>query len=279
VVNPARGTPTVVVARTPVPGREKEFERWLRRLTVAARRAPGHVRSDVQPPTDAHPGDWVIVYRFADAAALRAWLSSSERDELLRDGAELVDGPAREQVVALADDVDPVTAVASFRVRQGHEGRYAEFHRQLVDRLAAAPGFIRSEKFDPVPGVQDDTVVVFSFDTREHLDAWLGSDDRRRMLDEIDEYLDGDRTVNVVGGFGGWFGQPGMAEVKRWKQAAVVLLALFPTALVLTLLRRWLIPDVGLVLGVLFGNVVGVAILSWVLMPVLTRRLDRWLRR
>jgi antibiotic biosynthesis monooxygenase (ABM) superfamily enzyme len=127
--------------------------------------------------------------------------------------------------------------------------------------------------------VQDDTVVVFSFDTREHLDAWLESDDRRRILDEIDELTEGSRTLNVVGGFGGWFGRPGMADVKRWKQASIVLLALYPTTLVLTRVRLWLLPDVHWVLAALIGNVLGVIILSWVLMPELTRRLAAWLRR
>jgi antibiotic biosynthesis monooxygenase (ABM) superfamily enzyme len=274
-----RSTPTVVVARTPVSGREREFERWLRRLAAAARLADGHVQSEVQPPDAAHPGEWVTVYQFRDAASLSAWLTSPERDALIVDGHDLQLGAEREQVLALADEDDPVTAVASFRVTPGHEHRYDEFHGRLVERLAAFPGFLRSELFRPVAGVQDDTVVVFSFDTREHLDTWLESDARAEMLREIDEYIEGDRTLNVVGGFGGWFGGPGAAEVKRWKQAAVVLLALFPTVLLLTVVRQWLLPDVGLVLGVLIGNVFGVAILSWVLMPVLTDWFDGWLRR
>ena len=64
--------------------------------------------------------------------------------------------------------------------------------------------------------------------------------------------------------------------ITRAQNAAEVPLQ---TALALTLVRRWLLPDVGLVLGVLLGNVFGVIILSWVLMPVLTRWLDGWLRR
>jgi antibiotic biosynthesis monooxygenase (ABM) superfamily enzyme len=274
-----RSTPTVIVSRTPAAGREREFERWLRRLSAAARRSPGHVHSDIQAPTAAHPEEWVIVYQFADGDRLRGWLASREREELIEEGADLVVGPAREQTVALSGESDWVTAVASFRVLPALEDRYVEYQQQLVERMSAASGFIRSELFEPVPGVQDETVVVFSFDTREHLDAWLRSDDRLRMLAEMDEFIEGDRTLNVVGGFGGWFGRPGMAEVRRWKQAAVVLLALFPTTLLLTVLRRWLLPDIGVVLGVLIGNVLGVAILSWVLMPVLTRWLDGWLRR
>ncbi len=133
--------------------------------------------------------------------------------------------------------------------------------------------------FPPIDGVQDETVVVFAFDTREHLDAWLDSDARRIMLEEIDPYIEGERTINVVGGFAGWFGGPGMAHVKTWKQAAIVLLALFPTTLVLTALRQWLVPDVHWVLGVLIGNVLGVIALTWLLMPWLTRLFAGWLRR
>lgn len=273
-----RRMPTVVVARTPAVGREAEFEGWLRGLLEVAREAPGHVSSDLQPPDDAHPGEWVVVYQFTDTDTLDGWLHSPVRAELMREAADLVDGPPREQVVALAQGPDPVTGVASFRVRPGEEQRYAELHARLVQRLAGFPGFLQSEVFEPVAGVQDETVVLFSFDSREHLDAWLGSDARRAMLAEIEPFLEGDRTVNVVGGFAGWFAGHGPG-VKRWKQAAVVLLALFPTAVVLTLVRQWLLPDVHWVVGVLFGNVLGVIALAWVLMPFLTRVLDGWLRR
>ena len=122
-------------------------------------------------------------------------------------------------------------------------------------------------------------MVVFAFDSRQHLDAWLRSDDRAHLLAEIEPYLEGDRTVNVVGGFAGWFGSPGMASVKRWKQASIVLLAIYPTTLVLTKFRQWLLPDVHWTLGVLFGNALGVAALTWLLMPNFTRWFATWLKR
>ena len=72
----------------------------------------------------------------------------------------------------------------------------------------------------------------------------------------------------------------GPRQVKKWKQAAVVLLALYPTVLVLNELFGWLLPeDTPYLLAVLIGNIAGVAILSWILMPRLTGWLDRWLRR
>jgi antibiotic biosynthesis monooxygenase (ABM) superfamily enzyme len=271
--------PTVVVARTPVPGREAEFEQWLRRLVAAARQAPGHVHSDIQPPTAVHPGEWVILSQFTDAESLQAWLTSPERDGLVAEGRDLIAGGIREQVVALAHQPEPVTAVASFLVKPGDAARYAEIYDRLVQALAAFPGFIRSELFASIPGIQEETVVLLSFDTREHLDAWLGSPERQRLLDAIDPYIEGERTLNVVGGFAGWFGRPGMAKVKTWKQAAIVLLAIIPISLLVTVVRRWLLPDVSWWTAVLIGNVVGVALLSWVAMPLLTRVFERWLQR
>ena len=226
--------PTVVVARTPVPGHEAEFEAWQRRLVAAARLYPGHVHSDIQPPNDVHPGEWVILYQFATAETLQDWLRSDTRLGIMAEGDHLIVGTQREQVIALAQSPEPVTAVASFRVRPGNESVYAELQRRLLDRLSTFTGFLRSELFVPVDGVQDETVVVFAFDSREHLDAWLGSDARRSLLAEIEPLLEGDRTVNIVGGFAGWFGAPGTVTVKRWKQATMVVAAIFPTTLVVT---------------------------------------------
>jgi len=274
-----RTIPTVVVARRPAPGRSRDFERWLKRLTGAAARAPGHRQSDIHPPNEIHPGEWVIIYQFDDAGTLHDWLTSSVRAELIAGGVGLMVGEEREQVMALGSPTESVTAVASFCVRPGQQRRYAELHQRLVAELERTPGFLRSELFDPVPGVQDDTVVVFSFDSRGHLDEWLGSEDRKRLLDDMDAVVEGDRTINVVGGFGGWFGAAGSTEVKRWKQAAVVLLALFPTALVLTLIREAAFPDLHWVPAVFLGNLFGVIVLSWLLMPFLTKLLAGWLRR
>ena len=73
---------------------------------------------------------------------------------------------------------------------------------------------------------------------------------------------------------------PGHGQVKTWKQASIVLLAIIPISL-----RRhrrcggWLLPDVNWWTAVLIGNVIGVALLSWVAMPFLTRVFAGWLRR
>lgn len=266
------------MARTPRAGLEREFERWLRRITDTAARAPGHVGSNLQAPGPQHPDEWVIVYQFGDQSLLDAWIESPVRAALLAEGSELTDGDARVQRLAMGSGDDPVTAVASFRVRSGHKELFEQDYNEAIDSIESFDGFLRAQLFPPVEGVQDETVIVFSFQSREQLDVWLESEAREMVLARLDHHIEGERQVNVVGGFGGWFSL-GESRVKTWKQAGVVLLALYPTVLALNEILGWLIPDVPYLLAILIGNIISVAILSWILMPRLTKLLDRWLRQ
>ncbi len=221
----------------------------------------------------------MIIYQFVDQPSLDTWIASPVRDALLEEGIPLTRGDARVQHMAMGAGDDPVTAVASFRVRAGHEAQFAQCFEDVLESLQTFDGYLRAQLFPPVDGVQDDTVIVFSFQSREELDVWLKSSVRDDLLAQIDEHLDGEHQVNVVGGFGGWFSMDSVS-VKTWKQAAIVLLGLYPTVLVLNEILGRMIPDsVPYVLDVLIGLVVSVAILSWLIMPKLTRACASWLRR
>ena len=269
----------MIVSRRAKPGHEADTEKWLNKLRAAATRAPGHVGGDVQPPGPQHPGEWVIIYRFESSDTLQAWLSSPQRAALIDEGRSVIEGDSREQIVADVTDLEPVTAVVSFRVNDGHEQELRDHVTRLEDKIAAFSGFLRLQYHEPVPGLQDDAAVVLSFVTRADLDRWLDSEERRRFLDTTEQHLASRRTMNVVGGFGGWFDHPEAPPVRTWKQAVVVLVALFPTSLALGELRRAALPDLDTISATLFANVLGVAVLSWILMPRLTRWLSSWLRR
>ena len=58
-----------------------------------------------------------------------------------------------------------------------------------------------------------------------------------------------------------------------------MFIALFPTVLVITLVRGVISPDMNVVLAVFMGNVLGILMLTYVLMPPLTRLLGGWLSR
>jgi antibiotic biosynthesis monooxygenase (ABM) superfamily enzyme len=69
---------TVVVTRTPKPGREPDYEEWLRGVAKVSMRFPGHLGLTVLRPP---PGSrrYTIVFRFDTVEHLQAWESSDER--------------------------------------------------------------------------------------------------------------------------------------------------------------------------------------------------------
>lgn len=274
-----RRHPTVVVARRVRAGYDREFEKWQHRIVAAAKNAPGHLGSEIQAPNRQHPGEWVVIYQFADRQRLEQWLSSPERLALLKQAESLIEGQPREQIIALVNHDLPVTGIASFRLTEEGLQRFDDVYFRFMEAMSTFPGFLRSERFEEIRGEQEETIVTFSFGSREQLDRWLHSDIRRELIAELAPFLQSDRTVNVVGGFGGWFDRPDEPMVKRWKQASLVLFGLYPTALVISIVRNMLLPNFGLFVDVLIGNVAGVILLTWFVMPLLTRMFDGWLHR
>jgi len=77
---------TTVVTRNLIPGRERDYEEWARRVVAASTRygATGH--TFLTP--DAGAPRRVLIAQFPDEAGARAWDESKERDQLVREADE-----------------------------------------------------------------------------------------------------------------------------------------------------------------------------------------------
>lgn len=274
-----RRSPTVLVARQVASGKEAAFAEWMTRMTQAAQGAEGHVASDVQRPDATHPDEWMIVYRFEDSESLDAWLGSPARQQLMAEGAGLILGEPREQIFAATANDPGVRMVTSYLLKEGGESEHRSVHDDVLAELDNYPGFREREILEAVDGIQSETVVILTFDDASSLRGWLESDERKQLLSRLDPHIEGTYTTNVLGGFAGWFTFDSATEPSRWKQALVVLIALFPIALLITFIRSQLWPGAPMILAVFVGNVIGISLLTWVVMPPLTRHLAGWLRR
>ncbi len=276
-----RRIPTVIVARHVRPGREAEFTEWMEHMRTTVERQPGFLHADFQPPDDLHPDEWVVTFQFSDGHSLNGWMESDERRELVAAGEPLTIGDPRQQILAVDRPVGtrPVTAVISSRVKPGGMDDYRRVHAEIGAVMRTTEGFLRSELFEAVDGLQTDTVVVFSFDSRAHLDAWLHSGTRQALIARFEPLIEGPRHLNVVGGFAGWFTNANAQTVKRWKQTLAVLCGLFPTSLIIAIVRARVAPHLPLLPAVFTGNVIGSIAMSYVVMPRVTRILSSWLGR
>ncbi|MBB4893476.1 hypothetical protein FHS39_002507 [Streptomyces olivoverticillatus] len=277
---------TVVTSQKVREGRVDEYRRWQSRTNEAARGFEGFEGCEVYPPRTGSENEWVAVFRFSDIDHLTAWLESDRRKELLAEGQGLFEGPPAQEVLrggAPAEQApETVTAVVSHEVKPGREEDFLRWQGKILKAQEKSPGFMGSEMFKPVEGVQEHWVVVFRFDSREHLDAWLESENRERLLEEGRAYFVSYHVHKVGSAFSGWFRFDEGAQdaaPPNWKQAMSVLLALYPTVMVLNLTVGNELDALGVPghVGLFIGNMLSVSALTWLLMPLVNRGFAFWL--
>ncbi|MGV1087767.1 MAG: antibiotic biosynthesis monooxygenase [Mycobacterium sp.] len=255
--------------------REHDYQAWEKTIIAAASAYPGYRGAEIKPPNDIHP-DWVIVYKFDSVPNLRNWLNSSTRQTLLDQATEFFNGPGTVQVIARDGEIaDPlVTVVVTNRVADDQVPAFLAWRKQMAAAEGRYPGFRGSEVFRPIEGLQEDWTTIYRFDTAEHLDAWMTSGERRKLLASAQF---GDfklRTIDQP--FGNWFTFDGATAnpPSDFKTSIAVWLGLYPTVVLLTLLTAPL--HLPFWLGMLVGNLLSSLVMSYLTMPYYGTRILRW---
>lgn len=83
---------TVSIARRVLPGREQDYENWIRQIIAAVSNYPGHLGVAVLRPAPGVRGDYILVDRFDSLAHQQAWERSDERAGYLQQLAEITEG-------------------------------------------------------------------------------------------------------------------------------------------------------------------------------------------
>jgi antibiotic biosynthesis monooxygenase (ABM) superfamily enzyme len=274
----AQREPATVVVTQPVkPGHDQEIRRWQEAVNQAVGEFDGYLGNDVAP---GGGGEWTVFYRFDSKPHLMQWLASPERAEILSHGAPLFDGPATQHVLIRGQDAEMVTIVVSHPVDQADQGAFLAWQDRVTDAERQFPGFRGAELYRPVPGVQDEWTALYRYDTDEHASAWLESAERQRLLREGDRFREF-QLHRISSPFGSWFAPPDGDEEQAgppsWKTGLSVLVGLYPTVVLLTLAISEIWPKGPLWATLLVGNICSVSLLTWVVMPLVTRALRFWL--
>ena len=175
------------------------------------------------------------------------------------------------------------TVVITHRVREGGHDRYEEWLDRIEPACRAYPGHLDWHIVRPIKGLTATYTVVIRFDTREHIEAWMHSDDRKRLIEEVQPLLAKDDDFFIRSGLDFWFTPEG-AQAKvpvRWKQFLVTWSAIYPLVLVMPLLVAPTLRCAGLpewrALTTLVATGTIVLLMTYVVMPRYTKLLKRWL--
>jgi antibiotic biosynthesis monooxygenase (ABM) superfamily enzyme len=174
----------------------------------------------------------------------------------------------------------PVTAVASRRVKRGRKREFEEWASGILAAANDFPGYLGSGVLRPgdAPG-DDEYRIVSRFDRESDLRAWENSDERHRWLRKAEPLIH-DEKVQVLTGLETWFTLPwkaGEPLPPRYKMAYVTWLAVFPLITVIFALFGPLLSQLPMLLRTLVLTVVMVSLMTYVIMPRLTRLFSFWL--
>ncbi|QBK30283.1 antibiotic biosynthesis monooxygenase [Roseitalea porphyridii] len=173
----------------------------------------------------------------------------------------------------------PVTVVARRRVRPGSQAAYEDWLERLTGAAADLPGYIGAELHRPKADEREYT-SIFRFDSLENLEAFERSDMRARFLAEIAPHVDGDAVWDRMTGLEVWFDPPPgtvVAQPSPHRMALLLIAVVFTLVLVLNLALAPLIGGWPLPLRLLLVVVLQVTLLTYVIMPRLTRALARFI--
>jgi antibiotic biosynthesis monooxygenase (ABM) superfamily enzyme len=176
---------------------------------------------------------------------------------------------------------EPVTVTVARRVAPGREGQFQDWYDGIIAAAGRYPGFLGSGILRPKEaqgGEAGDWHVVYRFADSDLLRRWEESQERADWLCAADEFVK-ETGVSRVSGLETWFAMPGRTAPAppKWKMFLVTVTAIVPLVLAMNIfvlphLAGW--PLVGRTLvfsGILTG------LMTWVVMPRMTRLFRRFL--
>jgi antibiotic biosynthesis monooxygenase (ABM) superfamily enzyme len=174
----------------------------------------------------------------------------------------------------------PVTATVTRRVKPGHEAAYEEFLTGINSAARAFPGYLGEEVFRPADGTGGEYRIIYRFDSPGHLRGWLESDERAAWLQRAEPHTAGPMRTQFLTGLESWFTLPGQASASpppAYKMAVLTWVTIFPLITVVVVVSAPLIGGLPLAFRLAVTTLVTVTLMTWVVMPRVTRLMRGWL--
>lgn len=175
------------------------------------------------------------------------------------------------------------TAVITHRVLDGQQAGYENWLNEIGPLCRSYAGHLDLQIIRPIAGLTTTYTVVIRFDTHEHLEAWMGSGDRKRLIEKARPLLAKDDDFFIRSGLDFWFTPEG-AKAKvplRWKQFLVTWSAIYPLVLGVPLIVAPLLRLLGIprnhYIDTLCVTGAVVSLMVYFVMPRYTRLIQHWL--
>lgn len=176
------------------------------------------------------------------------------------------------------DESGPVTVAVERKVAPGRELDYEDWVKGVTADALGFPGHMGVNVIRPNPGSRD-YVTIFRFDSYEHCRAWEESPVRSAWLGRLAGIVEGEGQVRKSTGLEFWFSLPEMPALhpSPHKMAIVLVVVVFVLVFLLNVLLAPFTADWPMPARLFLVVLLQVILLTYLVMPRVTRLLKSWL--
>ena len=161
------------------------------------------------------------------------------------------------------------------KVLPGKEAEFTDALRKFLGESFSHDGVHGAAMITSLPGSGGREIgILRTFKDQQEADAFYGSD----IFKKWENYASGlteEPVYRNLTGLEAWFRSP--LPPPRWKMAVVTLCGVFPTSILLSFTVGNLTQDLPLLVRLFLIAASMVVLLTWVVMPFLTRQVRSWL--
>lgn len=173
----------------------------------------------------------------------------------------------------------PVTVDVVQKIKPGCEAEFEQVLADLIEAAKAFEGHLGANVFRPSDRANLEYRIVFKFNHLSNLRQWEESAIRRRLLERIKDLTVGSSKWQTLTGLETWFTlatQRAIVPPPRYKMLIVTCIAAFPTINIINFLLQPLKAS-PLLLRTLITTVILLALMTYVIMPRMTKLFAGWL--
>ncbi len=163
-------------------------------------------------------------------------------------------------------------------VKPGLEEAFEQAIQDFFTRTSSHQGSLGAQLIRPVPGSTNNTYgILRSFKSEADRLAFYQSEDFLKWQEEVESMVEGEYTRKDLHGLEAFFADPTILKhPPKWKMAFVTWLGVWPTVFIIT---QFLSPYLRLpvIVGTAADTFLVVVMLSWLVMPMLTKLFRPWL--